>query len=90
MYFQVVQGNLMKVKNTEKFGFQKAVCKIIIILLDKLEAHIKDNKESIEKTPSIKTLVLLFKPLEECLNILGPLNSLLPDGYRKRVHGILN
>ena len=59
-------------------------------MLEKLEAHIKDNKEQIEKTASIKTLVLLFKPLEECLNILGPLNSLLPDGYRKKVHGILN
>jgi hypothetical protein len=35
----------MRVKNTEKFGFQKAVCKIVIIILDKLEAHVKDNKE---------------------------------------------
>ena len=49
----------------------------------------KENKEKIEKSSSIKSLVLLFKPLEECLNILGPMNQLLPEGYRKRMTGIL-
>ena len=54
-----------------------------------LEDHVKENKEKIEKSSSIKSLVLLFKPLEECLNILGPMNQLLPEGYRKRMTGIL-
>lgn len=49
----------------------------------------KENKEKIEKSSSVKSLVLLFKPLEECLNILGPMNQLLPEGYRKRITGIL-
>jgi len=80
----------MRVKNTEKFGFQKVVVNIVIIILDKLETHIKENKDRIEKSSSIKNLVLLFKPLEECLKILGPLNQLLPEGYRKRIHGTLN
>ena len=34
--------------------------------------------------------MLLFKPLEECLKIVGPLNQLLPEGYRKRIHAVLN
>ena len=55
-----------------------------------MENHVRDNKEKIEKTASIKNLVLLFKPLEECLRIVGPLNELLPEGYRKRIHAILN
>ena len=80
----------MKVKNTEKFGFQKCVVNLVIIILDKLEQHVRENKDRIEKSSSIKNLVLLFKPLEECLKILGPLNQLLPEGYRKRIHGVLN
>jgi len=80
----------MRVKNTEKFGFQKIVVGLVCLILDKLETHVKENKERIEKSSSIKNLVLLFRPLEECLKILGPLNQLLPEGYRKRVHGILN
>ena len=64
----------MRVKNTEKFGFQKVVVNIVVIILEKLEAHVRDNKERIEKSSSIKNLVLLIKPLEECLKILGPLN----------------
>lgn len=60
------------------------------VILDKLEAHVRENKERIEKSSSIKNLVLLFKPLEECLKILGPLNQLLPEGYRKRIHGVFN
>ena len=64
----------MRVKNTEKFGFQKSVVNLVMVILDKLEAHVKENKERIEKSSYIKNLVLLFKPLEECLRILGPLN----------------
>lgn len=64
----------MRVKNTEKFAFQKNVVSLVNIVLDKLEQHVKDNKDKIEKSSSIKNLVLLFKPLEECLKILGPLN----------------
>lgn len=60
------------------------------MILDKLETHVRENKERIEKSSSIKNLVLLFRPLEECLKILGPLNQLLPEGYRKRIHSVLN
>ena len=82
----------MRVKNMEKFGVQKAIASLISVVLEKLEAHVKGQREAgkLEKNSSIKTLVLLFKPLEECLRILGPMNQLLPDGYRKRVHSILN
>jgi hypothetical protein len=64
----------MRVKNTEKFSFQKVVVALIVNILEKLEKHVQDNREKIEKSSSIKALVLLFKPLEECLNILGPMN----------------
>lgn len=50
----------------------------------------QENKEKIEKSASVKNLVLLFKPLEELLNIVGPLNQLLPEGYRKKIQAILN
>ena len=63
---------------------------MITIIQDKLEVHCRDNKDKIEKSSSIKNLVLLFKPLEECLKIVGPLNQLLPEGYRKRIHAVLN
>lgn len=80
----------MRVKGMEKFSFQKVVVGVIVNVIDKLDAHVKENKEKIEKSSSIKSLVLLFKPLEECLKIVGPLNQLLPEGYRKRIHGVLN
>lgn len=83
--FQAIDGNKLRVKKTEKFSFQKVVVNVVIQILDKLEDHVKENKEKIEKSSSIKALVLLFKPLEECLNILGPMNQLLPEGYRKRI-----
>ena len=88
--FQAIDGSVLRVKNTEKFGFQKAVVNVVIVILEKLETHVRENKERIEKSSSIKNLVLLFKPLEECLRILGPMNQLLPEGYRKRIHGVLN
>lgn len=60
----------------EKFGLQKAVASLVQVLLDKLEAHVREHKDTgkLEKSASIKNLVLLFKPLEECLKILGPMN----------------
>ena len=91
LWFQAIDGQeLSKSISKEKFGFQKVVINVIMIILDKLEQHCRDNKERIEKNASIKNLVLLFKPLEECLQIVGPLNQLLQEGYRKRIHGILN
>ena len=55
----------MRVKNMEKFGVQKAIASLISVVLEKLEAHVKGQREAgkLEKNSSIKTLVLLFKPL---------------------------
>ena len=39
--------------------------------MTKLEKFIEDHKEKIEKATSLKTLVLLLKPLEECMNMAG-------------------
>ena len=80
----------MRTKGMEKFSFQKAVVACIVNIIEKLDVHVRENKEKIEKSSSIKALVLLFKPLEECLKIVGPLNQLLPEGYRKRIQGVLN
>ena len=88
--FQSIDGEKMRTKGMEKFSFQKVVVACIVNIIEKLDNHVKENKEKIEKSSSIKALVLLFKPLEECLKIVGPLNQLLPDGYRKRIHGVLN
>lgn len=89
--FQAVNGEAFnKSMSKDKFGFQKVVVNVINVILDKLDLHCRDNREKIEKSASIKNLVLLFKPLEECLQIVGPMNQLLPEGYRKRVQNILN
>ena len=45
---------------------------MISIIQDKLEAHVKENKERIEKSSSIKNLVLLFFRLR--VYVHGPYN----------------
>jgi hypothetical protein len=41
-------------------------------VLRKLDKFTKDNEAKIDKGASLKTLVLLFKPLEEAIEICGP------------------
>lgn len=89
--FQSIDGSQVNTSlNKDKFGFEKAVINVISIIQDKLEQHCRENSDKIEKSSSVKFLVLLFKPLEECLMAVGPMNQLLPEGYRKRIHAILN
>ena len=52
--------------------------------MTKLEKFIEDHKEKIEKATSLKTLVLLLKPLEECMNMAGT-----QDMYRDRIVAVL-
>ena len=58
-------------------------------VLVKLENFIKDHKEKMEKATSLKTLVLLLKPLEESIKMAGPENKNLPYEWRERVSLIL-
>ena len=73
--FQTIDGTQFnQIISKEKFGFQKVVINLITLIQDRLDQHCKDNRERIEKSSSIKNLVLLFKPLEECLKLVGPMN----------------
>ena len=58
-------------------------------VLARLEKFIEDSKEKIEKATSLKTLVLLLKPLEESINMAGSENTQLPEKWRDRVEAIL-
>lgn len=58
-------------------------------VLVKLENFIKDHKDKMEKATSLKTLVLLLKPLEEAIKMAGSENKNLPYEWRERVSLVL-
>ena len=74
----------------EKFGFQKAIIGLILLLVERLERHFEDFDDKIEKSSSLKVIVLILKPIEELIQIVGPSSELLPPDYRKRVQDQLD
>jgi len=50
---------------------------------------VSENRPKIEKSASIKTLVLLLKPLEETIKLCGLDSDKLPTSWRNRISTIL-
>ena len=48
-----------------------------------------ENQDKMEKANSMKTLVLLLKPLEEMIKLCGTTSESLPKKWRQKVFVIL-
>lgn len=81
LLFNAVDGShireqIQRDATTEEFiKFKEEASVVVKIVMTKLEKFIEDHKEKIEKATSLKTLVLLLKPLEECMNMAGNSNK---------------
>ena len=95
LLFNAVDGTHVReqVQATEDLDnineFLTEAASITECVLAKLEKFIEDSKEKIEKATSLKTLVLLLKPLEESINMSDTESDKLPTNWRERVDGIL-
>lgn len=67
----------------------KNAATLVDYILNKMLVFVEENKSKIEKANSMKTLVLMLKPLEEMIKICGTNSSLLPVHWRGKVFSIL-
>jgi hypothetical protein len=61
---------------------EKESAVLVDCVLRKLEKFTTDNESKLDKAASLKTLVLLLKPLEEAINICGLKSTHLPQDWQ--------
>ena len=92
LLFNAVDGKLIRnqVKRKEDADLvYREAAKLAHSVIRKLEKFIADNISRLEKPASIKTFVLLLKPLDDAIKICNSDDSVLFENWFLRVKDIL-